>query len=63
VVTQERVRAGLEQQTPATLAAAWSPEDRMPRGQRLAFLQFHEADHVGRLGLLRRLAGHPGAIR
>ena len=26
------------------------------------FLQFHEAYHLGQLGLLRRLAGKPGAV-
>ena len=31
-------------------------------GTTLAMLQFHEAYHVGQTGLLRRLAGKPGAI-
>jgi hypothetical protein len=31
-------------------------------GGSLAFFQFHEAYHSGQLGLLRRIAGHPGAI-
>jgi hypothetical protein len=29
---------------------------------RTAFLQFHEAYHIGQLGLLRRIAGHERAI-
>jgi uncharacterized damage-inducible protein DinB len=32
-------------------------------GDQLAFLQFHEAYHIGQAGLLRRLAGKDGAIR
>ena len=33
------------------------------RGQLLAFLAFHQAYHVGQLGLARRVAGLEGAIR
>jgi uncharacterized damage-inducible protein DinB len=37
------------------------------RGRSLAdtlrFMQFHESYHVGQAGLLRRVAGHEGAIR
>ena len=32
-------------------------------GGQLSFLHFHESYHSGQLGLLRRLAGKPGAIR
>lgn len=32
-------------------------------GERLAFLQFHEAYHVGQVGVLRRLVGKEGAIK
>ena len=31
-------------------------------GEGIAFMQFHEAYHVGQAGLLRRLAGKPGGI-
>ena len=31
-------------------------------GTRVAFLNFHEAYHAGQLGVLRRLAGKPGAL-
>jgi uncharacterized damage-inducible protein DinB len=31
-------------------------------GDALAFLSFHEAYHAGQIGLLRRIAGKPGAI-
>lgn len=32
-------------------------------GDRLLFLHFHETYHAGQIGLLRRLSGHPGAVR
>jgi uncharacterized damage-inducible protein DinB len=56
---------GLDRMTPEDLAA---PGGKSPTGEvdvagRLAFLQFHEAYHIGQIGLLRRLAGREGAIR
>ena len=60
--TQERVRRGLERLDPALLDLKAKVDDRRPRGAQLHFLQFHEAYHAGQLGLLRRLAGKPGAI-
>ena len=59
VRSQERVRAGLERITEAKLA---EPAGQETVGDTLAFLQFHEAYHVGQAGLLRRLAGKAGAI-
>jgi len=44
------------------LAALHKPESRRPRGMQLHFLQFHEAYHVGQIGLMRRVVGKPGAI-
>lgn len=44
------------------------PAGRGPGGiemdvaHRAAFLQFHEAYHIGQIGLLRRMAGHERAI-
>lgn len=44
------------------------PAGRGPGGveldaaHRVAFLQFHEAYHIGQIGLLRRVAGHERAI-
>jgi uncharacterized damage-inducible protein DinB len=44
------------------------PAGRGPGGveldaaHRVAFLQFHEAYHIGQIGLLRRIAGHDRAI-
>lgn len=37
--------------------------DPSTRGGILSLLAFHQAYHAGQLGLSRRLAGHPGAIR
>lgn len=59
--TQERIRAGIARLTDAALAET-PPGEKRTLAQRLFFLQFHEAYHVGQLGLLRRLAGKPGAI-
>lgn len=59
--TQERIRAGIGRLDDASLAAT-APGEKRTLGQRLFFLQFHEAYHIGQLGLLRRLAGKPGAI-
>ncbi|HEU4365843.1 MAG TPA: DinB family protein [Candidatus Krumholzibacteria bacterium] len=39
------------------------PNPKQTLGQHLAFLSFHESYHAGQVGLLRRLAGKPGAIR
>ena len=33
------------------------------RGSLLALLSFHQAYHAGQLGLSRRIAGHPGAVK
>ena len=60
--TQDRIRAALGKVTPEHLAAKHAPDAKRPRGMHLHFLQFHEAYHVGQLGLLRRVLGKPGAI-
>ena len=48
---------------PAETLEAPGPNPKQTLGQRLAFLAFHESYHAGQIGLLRRLAGKPGAIR
>jgi uncharacterized damage-inducible protein DinB len=48
---------------PAGALEAPGPNPKQTLGQRLAFLAFHESYHAGQIGLLRRLAGKPGAIR
>ncbi len=60
--TQERIRWALDTVTADHLAALHKPESRRPRGMQLHFLQFHEAYHVGQIGLMRRVVGKPGAI-
>ena len=57
--SQERVTAALRRATNADLAA---PHKKMTVGQELASLHFHEAYHIGQIGLLRRLLGKPGAL-
>jgi uncharacterized damage-inducible protein DinB len=58
--SQERIRAGLDRLGDAGLAAQ-SGEETV--GDKLAFLHFHEAYHIGQAALLRRMAGKDGAIR
>ena len=60
--TQERILAGLADVTADRLAAFHTPESKRPRGLQLHFFQFHEAYHVGQIGLMRRIVGKPGAI-
>lgn len=70
-VPLETLRAGFDRSQELLLAAlaAISEEDLAavnergePLGQRLALLAMHEGYHGGQIGLLRRLAGHTGAI-
>ena len=58
--SQERIRAGLNRVGDAGLAAKAGEETV---GEKLAFLHFHEAYHIGQAALLRRMAGKDGAIR
>jgi len=60
--SQERIREALARVTPERLAGLHKPGAKRPRGMHLHFLQFHEAYHVGQIGLLRRVVGKPGAI-
>lgn len=57
--SQERMVAGIERLSDAELARE---VDGSTLGEKLAKWQFHEAYHVGQLGLLRRLLGKSGAI-
>lgn len=64
--SQKKIEAGLEKLTDEALAA--SPGEDAVAGQgtlglELSFLQFHEAYHVGQIGLMRRLLGKDGAIK
>lgn len=60
--TQERIRSALATVSAERLGALHKPESRRPRGMQLHFLQFHEAYHIGQIGLMRRVVGKPGAI-
>jgi hypothetical protein len=61
---QELIVAGLARLTPDDLAASAGegPLGEMTVGMKIAFLQFHEAYHLGQIGLLRRIVGKEGAI-
>ncbi len=59
--SQERLLRGIGK------AADGKWEEALPDwgtvGRAIFFLHFHEAYHIGQTGLLRRVAGKPGAIR
>ncbi|HEX6745843.1 MAG TPA: DinB family protein [Longimicrobium sp.] len=61
----ERARAalsdGFAEMTPERLAEETGRGG--PLGQRLALMLGHELYHVGQISILRRLLGHPGAIK
>jgi uncharacterized damage-inducible protein DinB len=59
-LSQERLMAGLSRLPDDKLGKV---SDKESLGRKLAFLQFHEAYHAGQLGILRRVAGKPGAIK
>lgn len=61
-VTQERIRAGLARLRPEALGKKLEPDDKWTFAETLHFMSFHESYHAGQLGLLRRIAGKPGAI-
>ena len=61
-LTQERLRRGLENLSAEQLDLKHDEGAKRPRGAQLHFMHFHEAYHAGQLGLLRRMAGKPGAI-
>ena len=58
--SQERIRSGLARLKDEDLE---SPRSEETLGESLHVLHFHESYHLGQTGLLRRLAGKPGAIR
>jgi len=61
-VSQERLRAGLARLAVEDLAKKDPPDARLTLGETLFFLAYHEGYHTGQIGLLRRMAGKPGAI-
>jgi hypothetical protein len=58
--SQEQLQSALGSLTDADLA---KPADEGTFAERLAFLHFHEAYHVGQTAVLRRIAGKEGAIK
>lgn len=59
-LSQGRIRAGLGRITQRDLEEKLGDKTA---GESLHFLHFHEAYHIGQVGLLRRMAGKEGAIR
>ena len=58
--SQDRLVVGLTKVTAQEMNA---PVGDQSVGEKLFVLQFHEAYHAGQTGLLRRMAGHEGAIK
>lgn len=63
-LSQNRLVAGLATVSEPELSAP-APDKSIAEtvGETLFVLQFHEAYHAGQTGLLRRMAGHEGAIK
>jgi uncharacterized damage-inducible protein DinB len=63
-LSEERIQQGLEVLTAHDLnePVGLFGSDKT-RAEQLAFLQFHEAYHVGQIGTLRRMVGKEGAIK
>jgi uncharacterized damage-inducible protein DinB len=57
--SQKKLIAGLGETPPDEWS---SPSNGETKRDTFAFLQFHEAYHIGQLGTLRRLLGKPGVI-
>jgi uncharacterized damage-inducible protein DinB len=58
--SQDRIQSGLGRLQDADLNRK---QGEQTLGDSLHFFQFHEAYHIGQMGLLRRMAGKEGAIR
>lgn len=65
--SQEAILEALEAQTAETLSSrvdfSFVGRDEDSLEAVLAGFAFHEAYHVGQIGILRRFLGHPGVIR
>lgn len=62
--SQNRLVAGLSTVSEPELSAPAADKSAGETvGETLFVLQFHEAYHAGQTGLLRRIAGHEGAIK
>ncbi|MCP5095456.1 MAG: DinB family protein [Chloroflexi bacterium] len=60
--TQTRIRTALENASPETLASIYNEEHNQTLADQIAFLNWHEAYHVGQLEILRQLAGTDDSI-
>ena len=60
--TQNRILAALENATPEALSAITNEEQSQTLADEIAFLNWHEAYHVGQLEILRQLAGKNDSI-
>lgn len=61
-VSHERLLDALAKVSPEALAAIYNEENGQTKGQRLAFIGWHETYHIGQLEILRQLAGTNDAI-
>jgi uncharacterized damage-inducible protein DinB len=59
-LSEQRIQEGLAALTAHDLNEQMGEKTR---AEELAFLQFHEAYHVGQVGMLRRMVGKEGAIK
>jgi uncharacterized damage-inducible protein DinB len=59
--SRKALEAALDTLDPARLAEPSKGDQTV--ADRLSFLLFHEAYHLGQLGILRRIVGKPGAIK
>ncbi len=60
--SQKTLLAELADMPDKHLAALWDQENEISIGERLIFLQWHEAYHIGQLEILRQLAGKDDKI-
>jgi len=60
--SQETLLTHLTEMTEAKLETHWDQEKEISLGERLIFLQWHEAYHIGQLEILRQLAGKDDEI-
>ena len=60
--SQETLLVHLAEMSDESLAILWDQEEETSIGERLIFLQWHEAYHIGQLEILRQLAGKDDSI-
>ena len=60
--SQEILLVHLAEISDESLAILWDQGEEISIGERLIFLQWHEAYHIGQLEILRQLAGKDDSI-